>query len=178
MARVDQQQATCELRTRREGLLAAVGHDLRFAVTRFAIDVESAPLSLRATFEVHSIQVVCAVVAGRDAHGALTDANREEINGHAWELLKANDHPNVVFELTTVTGAGNAPSLTGALRVAGQSQPVTVTVTREGDLWCARATVNTPSFGIRPFRAALGALRVHPDVEVQLRVPCAAVPYP
>ena len=178
MAQVDQQRATCELRTRREGLLAAVGHDLRLAVTRFSIEVSPAPIKLSAAFEVRSIEVVCALVGGRDAHGALSDDERREIQDHVRDLLGADTHSHVKFELTSVGGAPTAPSLAGMLSVAGQSRPTTVNVTREGDLWCARATVNMPAFGIRPFRAALGALRVHPDVEVLLRVPCDAAPYP
>jgi hypothetical protein len=44
-------------------------------------------------------------------------------------------------------------------------------VRAEGDRWVAEMNIHQPDFGIKPYTAALGALKVKPEVMVRISVP-------
>jgi hypothetical protein len=48
---------------------------------------------------------------------------------------------------------------------------VTVVVRKDRNRYVASARVHQPDFGIRPYTAFLGTLKVKPDVEIQILVP-------
>ncbi len=54
----------------------------------------------------------------------------------------------------------------GALTLCGVTRPLVVTLRREAGRLVCEATVQQPAWGITPFRAMLGALRVQADVRV------------
>jgi polyisoprenoid-binding protein YceI len=59
----------------------------------------------------------------------------------------------------------------GTLTLTGVSRPVTVEVRRDGERLVAEVLVHQPAFGIRPYSAMLGALKVKADVLVRVSVP-------
>jgi hypothetical protein len=44
-------------------------------------------------------------------------------------------------------------------------------VRADGDRWVTDLKLHQPDFGIKPFSAALGALKVKPDVIIRVSVP-------
>src|SRR5689334_24408339 len=92
MARFGPDTATCEVFTFREGVLAAVGHDLKLCVQTF--DVQSDAGSVRARFDASSLRVVAAMRGGKEDPGALSDRDRREIERNcAREVLEAHRYP-------------------------------------------------------------------------------------
>jgi len=170
-ARFDAASAECLVFTKKAGLLAGVGHDLKLRVERFEVAID--PESIRGRFDAVSLRVVCASIGGQDAPGALSERDRCEIEATiAREVLDAQSHPWIEFRAGPPVLAGAAASrLEGILALRGRERPLTIDVRREGDRAIALASIHQPDFGIRPYTAMLGALRVRPDVGVRLTAP-------
>jgi len=169
--RFDASTAECLVFTKRAGLLAGVGHDLKLRVERFEVAIQ--PDGIRGRFDPASFRVVCASVGGQDAPGALSERDRREIEATiAREVLDARRHPWIEFRADLPARAGPAEArLEGVLAIRGRERPQNVNVRREGDRAVALASIHQPDFGIRPYTAMLGVLRVRPDVGVRLTAP-------
>lgn len=61
----------------------------------------------------------------------------------------------------------------GALTLRGVTRRIELQVTREEGAVHARTPLHQPDFGIRPFQAMFGALRIKADVDVELIVAVA-----
>jgi polyisoprenoid-binding protein YceI len=168
----DASTATCHVFTFKEGVLSAVAHDLRLRVERFTIDIDEAAGSVRARLFADSLRVDCAMKAGRDDPDALSDRNRREIEGNIVDdVLHARRHPQIVFRSTEVEGEGDERRITGTLALHGTERPLAVTARRHAGRWTAEVELRQPDFGIKPYSAMLGALRIQPTVRVRVSVP-------
>jgi polyisoprenoid-binding protein YceI len=175
-SRVDEATAECLVFTQREGLLAAMGHDLVLRVTRFAIEGDPEGPTLEARFDAASLRVDAAVRDGRPLPDALGTRDRQTIEkAIAEEVLDARAHPEIHFAATAIEPAGEAWSIRGPLALHGAVRPVAFSVVRAGERLVAEVRLHQPDFGIRPYRALLGALAVKPDVTVRVTLPAAAV---
>lgn len=171
--RFDQTTAECLVLTRKDGVLAAAGHDLKLRVECFQIEADAA--AVRARFDAASLRVVCAVREGRDDPGALSDRERREIEQTLRDkVLDARAHPWIAFTSGPPSAAGAGVLLQGSLSIRGRERPLEVPVRREGDRAAVQLRLHQPDFGIRPYSALLGALKVRPDVEVRLVAPWPA----
>ena len=166
---------TCRVRTFREGLLSGLGHDLELAVTVFAIEVDEGARTGTATFDAASLRVVRALRDGVELLDALSAADRTTIEvSIRRDVLDANRHPVIRFDSTMTAPVEGGWDVTGVLALAGAERPLAVPLRLHGARWEAEVWLHTPDWGIRPYRALLGALRVKADVVVRLSLP--AVP--
>jgi polyisoprenoid-binding protein YceI len=164
--------------TRKEGLLSRLGHDLKLAADRFRIEVDPETGRVEASCEARSLSVRCALRDGRDEPGELSPDNRAEIDRNLQrDVLDSAHHPEIRLQGTaTPTGtAAAAYQIRGTLSLRGATRPVEIAARRDGEQLVAELTLHQPDFGIRPFSAALGALRVHPDVRIVVRLPVAGL---
>jgi hypothetical protein len=171
--RFDPTSAECLVFTYAEGALSVLAHDLKITVERFSIVVDDASAAVRASFAADSLRVVAAVRAdGREDHGALAAGDRRQIERTIVEtVLEADRHPEIRFASTAVTGAGAGLVLAGRLALHGHERTVRVAA-RTGPVGLVAETkLHQPDFGIVPYRAMLGALRVKPDVLIRVIVP-------
>lgn len=165
-------RATVEVLVFREGLLSAVGHDLVLRVTAFELAIDPAAPSVVARLDPASLRVASAVRDGRPLPGALRPRDVAEIeDAIASAVLRVRRFPELRFESTAVAPREGGWEVRGALALAGVTRPLTVPVRRAGERVLAAARLHQPDFGIAPYRAMLGALRVKPDVEVRLSAP-------
>lgn len=173
MLRFDETSAECLVLTFKEGLLAAVAHDLKIRVSRFAIEIDEERRSVVGRFDPSSLRVVCAVSDGRDAPETLSAANRAEIESSiARYVLEPARHPEIRFASRSVEDrAGGGYSVDGTLSLHGVERPLRVEVRRVERAHVAEARLHQPDFGIEPYRAMLGALRVQAEVAVRLTLP-------
>lgn len=170
IARFDPTNAECLVFTRKEGVLAAAGHDLKLRVDRF--EIEADPAAVRARFDATSLRVVCAVRDGHDDPGALTERDRREIEQTLQaKVLEARAHPWISFTAGPPAPDGAGARLAGSLSIRGRARPLEIPVRREGDRAVVQVRLHQPDFGIRPYSALFGALKVRPDVEVRLVSP-------
>ena len=162
-----------ELFTLREGVLSAAGHDLRLRASTATLQVSPDTRSVELRIDVGSIRVVCARAHEHDTPHALSESDRRKIEAAMRdEVLHASKHREVVFT-GTFAPSGEGVALTGNLVIAGASQPITATARRDGDRWRVTHSIDQPAWGIRPYTALLGALRVRRDVRVEVSVAAA-----
>jgi polyisoprenoid-binding protein YceI len=86
-------------------------------------------------------------------------------------VLRASRFPDIRFASTAASRRVDGYDVEGTLTLTGVSRPVTVEVRRDGERLVAEVLVHQPAFGIRPYSAMLGALKVRADVLVRVSVP-------
>lgn len=156
------------VRTSRTGLGRKAGHDLTIEVTRWSakavVDVaEPATSSVIAEIEAASFEVR----EGRGGVKPLTDSDRAEIETTLREkILRTADHPLITFRSTTVTGSPEAFMIEGDLTIMDRTHPVTVRARMEEGRLTGGATVVQSEWGIKPYSAFFGALRLADPVEI------------
>ena len=166
MTRFGADTATCEVFTFREGFLAAAGHDLKLRPERFEIEADGH--SVRARFDAASLRVVAAMRGGREDPGALSGRDRQEIERTcAREVLEADRFPEIAFTSNEIS----ADAVRGTLRLHGRELSGEFAVRRDGERAVAEVEIDVRRFGIRPYAAMLGALRVSPRVRVVVTTP-------
>jgi polyisoprenoid-binding protein YceI len=172
MQRFDASRATCRVYTFKEGLLSTFAHDLQIRVTRFEIGLDEARRAVEGRFDASSLQVVCAMKDGVESPGALTSDNHREIERNIErDVLEANRYPDIHFVSTSIADVDGGHRVEGTLHLHGVARPISFVARAEGDLRVAEVRLHQPDFGIRPYRAMLGALQVKPEVVVQIAVP-------
>jgi hypothetical protein len=169
MPRFDSQNSECRVYTRRAGMLSALGHDLEIGVNSYRIDVEATPLRVRARFDARSLHVLGTVDGGAGHVDKLSPHDREQIGRQiADEILFAARHPNIEFDSTHIEPHEGGYRIRGRLRLRGVDTPIEFSARRQERRVAADVTVHQPDFGIKPFRAFGGALRLHADVRVRV----------
>jgi hypothetical protein len=170
MPRFGPPTASCEVFTFREGVLAAVGHDLKLRVERFEIDANRTRVSAR--FDANSLHVVAAMRGGKDDPGALSDRDRKEIERNlAREVLEAHRFAEISFVSTEMLPG----RIRGTLSLHGHEQAGEFPFEEVSGRCLARIDLDVRRFGIRPYTAMLGALRVAPIVHVVVSTPAPDV---
>jgi polyisoprenoid-binding protein YceI len=157
------------VKTARTGLGAKAGHDLTIEVTRWQAEAVvnaagPAASSVSLTAEVDSFEV-------REGTGGvkpLTDADRRDIAATLRDkILHAGRHPTITFISTRVSGTPEALRVEGDLAIAGTTQPVTVQARLMGGRAVGSASVVQSRWGIKPYSAFLGALKLRDEVVVE-----------
>ena len=160
------------MRTRRQGVASKVGHDLLIEVDDWSAQVNlpgetPAGASLTARAELGSLHV-------REGTGGvkpLTDKDRGEIEGNARKILDVDRHPMATFESTQVTPTEGGGTISGTLVLRDASAPIEFQVSDLGaDRYRAVGTVKQSAYGIKPYSAFLGALKLRDEVEVEIEV--------
>lgn len=186
MHTLDAAQVECHVFTFKEGALSALAHDLELKVTRLTLeisavssqgaeptDVPRGQLKLSARFAADSLVVLHALKDGRPTT-QLSPADRRKIEHTlATEVLDAQRYPEIRYEAvaTDAPGAADAFILAGELTVQGHRRPLPLQAHRDGDRIRAEAALHQPDFGIRPYSALLGALKIRPAVKVRISLP-------
>lgn len=156
--------------TYREGLLSAVGHDLRLRFDQVEVQLESG----RAAAEVGlaSVRVEGAMKRGRLDAGALSAKDRADIEEGARDsVFDVQRHPAARFVAEVeVIGSGRLEAR-GELTLHGQSRPWTLRGRVEGSSVVGEGELVPSHWGIKPFRALGGTLKVQDRVLVEVRLP-------
>jgi polyisoprenoid-binding protein YceI len=157
--------------TTRTGLGAKAGHDLTIEVTRWQgharVDTAvPANSSVTIQVDVDSFQVR----QGTGGVKPLTDADRAQISKTLKQVLHTAQHPTITFRSRRVEGSAGSFTLDGELTIMGITRPVTI----QGGVTDGRvvggASVVQSRWGIRPYSAFLGALRLSDEVKVDFDV--------
>lgn len=175
MPRYEHGQATVGIFTSREGVLSSVGHDLRLEAERFEIEVDDGASRITASVAADSVRVRAARQGAADVPGALSASDLRQIDGHIQkDVLESSRHPRVEFRSTSVEKQDAGYRVRGNLRLRGVEREIAFAVREESGLpgaFVAEFVISQRAWGITPFRAMLGALRVHDDVRVVVRAP-------
>jgi polyisoprenoid-binding protein YceI len=163
------------LRTYRSGLAAQAGHDLTIEITRWSGELDGddgAPDRLGTRIELGSL----VVREGTGGLKPLSDRDRREIAASALKQLQADRYPEATFSASQfVPDDRGGGTINGTLTLHGQSRPLALVVTRNGDgHYRAAATVIQSEFGIKPYSGMFGALKLRDAVDVEVDIDLSA----
>jgi polyisoprenoid-binding protein YceI len=157
--------------TTRTGLGAKAGHDLIIEVTRWhgcaTIDPAD-PANSSVTVEVDADSF--EVRKGTGGVKPVSNADRVEIHNTLKEVLHTAQHPTITFQSRRVDGSVGSFSCDGELTIMGVTRPVMV----QGHVTDGRvvggASVVQSRWGIRPYSAFFGALKLSDEVKIDFDV--------
>ncbi|MCP4804606.1 MAG: hypothetical protein GY913_35530 [Proteobacteria bacterium] len=148
---------TIEILTFKEGLLSRVAHDLKLSVVGGVVIEDDGS----ARIDPRSIRVVHAMNKGAPDLGALSDGDKRKIEkSMRADVLHVGRYPEIRF----VPTSADQNRLAGHLHLHGARRAIEL-VFQDGE---ARVRLHQPDFGIKPFSAMMGALKVKPGVEVRV----------
>lgn len=169
--------AECRVYTFKEGVLAAIAHDLLLKVEQFDLRIDEEARLIEASFDAASLRVVTAMKDGREAPALLGRQNFSKIeNSITDEVLHSRKHPFVRFRSHRLERHSGGYRIVGELELHGTRREIAVEARHDGAAWTTELWIHQPDFGIRPFTAMLGTLRIKPSVKVVLRVPAEQAP--
>lgn len=155
--------------TFKEGLLSRFGHDLQFTLARFEIEVGDR--KLRGRFWTESLELEGVVKGGRVDPDALAESDRKKVVHTATcEVLEVGRYPAAELE-ANIDVVRDAVEIRGTLTMVGQRRalPLIVAESMAGRL-VAAFTIEPSRWGIRPYRAMAGALRLKDRVDIEVAV--------
>ena len=152
--------ATLTVRTGKGGAAAKAGHNLVIEVTRWSgrLDEDSAEL----TADARSLRV-------RSGSGGISPLGDEEKAGIAQtiddDVLKG---AAIAFRSSSVTRTGATIQVSGELQLAGTTRPLAFTLTERGGGVVGSARIKQTDWGMKPYSALFGTLKVADEVEVAI----------
>lgn len=172
-------RGTLQVRTYREGFGAKVGHDLVLEVTRWSatVSVSGADVtasSFTATADSESIRVS----SGTGGVKPLSDKDKDDIHKNMRDkVLNAGKHPQITARSTAIRPTAGGFAVEGELSIVGTTRPFSLELSKvtsaQGDRLTGTLSIVQSDFGIKPFSALLGALKVRDalDVDIDVAVP-------
>lgn len=156
--------------TFKEGLLSRVAHDLRLRAERSLCRVDGAAVELEV--EVTGLRVEGAMRDGALRPDELSPKDKAEIERTLQEtILDAARHPRVHFR-GRLTGA----RLEGELQLRGRSLSVSIPVHHADGRVRGTVELQPSRWGIAPYRALLGAIRLQDRVLVAFEAEAPPAP--
>ena len=159
-----------KLCTTKAGLGARLAHNLTLEAKVWSGSImldDANPAALSVEVAVAAASLV--VVESSGGVKPLSDGDRREIasNINDKALLTAK-YPEITFRSTSISGQSGAFTVAGDLTIKGMTRPISLAVTVGDDGQATvRATVVQTQFGIKPYSAMLGALKINDAVEVR-----------
>lgn len=151
--------------TFKDGLLARLAHDLRLSARRFEVHRAGAALSGR--FWPDALVVDGVIRGGQLDPDGLDAGDRAKIHRNITdEILHTARFPTIEF-----TGALQGAAIAGSLTMAGKTCPVSAPLRREAGRLRAEFTLVPSRWGIPPYKALAGAIKLQDRVVVTLDLP-------
>lgn len=150
--------------TFKEGLLSRIAHDLQLTLGRFEIRLEEG--KIEATFWPATLEVDGAVRNGSLDRRILSVGDRRKIQRTIREeILETTRHPEVQFRgRLEEQGA----SVAGELALRGQTGTIMLRPTGSGSTRRLSTELVPSRYGIKPYRAMAGTLKLKDRVRVEL----------
>jgi polyisoprenoid-binding protein YceI len=157
------QDGTLSVRTERTGAAAKAGHNLLLEVTAWEATLDvGETTSVELTADPTSLRVREGS-GGMQALGDDDKANIEQTIDD--DVLKSRA---IAFRSTAVEAADARLEVEGELTLADTTRPFAFEVTVDSGRLAAVAVVKQTDFGMKPYSALFGALKVVDEVKVEL----------
>lgn len=153
----------------KEGLLSRVAHDIKLRVRSFEIRLEDD--QLEATFDPRSLEVVHAMKKGKPNPSALSPKDCSDVLANIErEILHPDRFSEITFRSTRVKRTPRSWEVAGTLALHGREGNVVMRARVVDSDVTGKVRIHQPAFGIVPFKAMMGTLKIKPDVEVEVRL--------
>lgn len=164
---------TINLFTYKDGLLSAIAHDLRMSLERFEIEVDTDSQTVAGRFWPSSLRIDGAMKDGQLEPKGLSERDRRDIHNNITDkVLRTDHHPEVRFHGKLAIDAAIG-RLDGTLTLNGQDAPLAVTLRREGGRYRGEADLVPSRWGVAPFKALMGAIKLQDRVRITFDLPDA-----
>ena len=163
------ENSTLAINTSRTGAAAKAGHDLLIHVTDWEGSLALAADPAEARIELDADATSLHVREGTGGMQALDDDDRASIRETIDDdVLKKQ---RITFRSTSVQPTDGGLHVQGDLTLVGQTRPITFDVALTNGTLSAVAVVKQTDFGMKPYSALFGALKVADEVKVTLAGP-------
>lgn len=158
---------SCRVHTYREGMAQKVGHDLIIEVEQWQATVEVGDDGEPRSISLEADPTSLKVLEGHRGVKPLTDSDRTEIRSNIDKKILGGQP--IKFSSSAVKRSGDNLIVQGDLTMAGSTRPASfeLQLDREGRV-SGMLPVTQSEWGIKPYRALMGALKVRDTVEVVL----------
>jgi polyisoprenoid-binding protein YceI len=163
------ENATLSVRTGRSGAAAKAGHDLLLHVTAWEATLDVADGGAEVSIELDVDSTSFRVLEGTGGMQALGDDDKvnieQTINDEVLRRMTIGFHSTAV----EVIGGEDVLRVQGELTLAAATRPVAfeVTAAADGSL-SASIKIKQTEWGIKPYSALFGALKVADEVEIDV----------
>jgi polyisoprenoid-binding protein YceI len=165
--RLGPDNATLAVRTERAGAAAKAGHDLLIHVTAWEATLVVPDDPGGTTMELTADPTSLRVKEGTGGIQALGDEDVASIHQTIAEEVLGRQE--ITFRSTGVEVDGDTLRARGDLTIVGNTQPIEFDLVRgDGGELSGSAVVTPTAFGIKPYSALFGALKVKDEVRVVL----------
>jgi hypothetical protein len=161
--RLGPSDGTLSVRTGRTGAVAKAGHDLRLEVTAWEATLE---VGVTTRLELTADGTSLRVREGTGGMQALDEGDMANIETTIDDEVLKRDR--IVFRSTRVEETAGGLSVEGELTLRGATRPIGFDVAVGDGALTAVAVVKQTDFGIKPYSALFGALKVADEVKVEL----------
>lgn len=154
------------VKVERDGMAKKMGHDLTLEVgdwnADITVDDDPAKSELTLTAKPSSLKVVEA----RGGAKPLSDNDKSDIKKNIDTKILSGGQA-ITFKSTSVSLSGNKANVSGDLTIQGKTQPAQVQLTLTDTRVTGKTSLTQSKFGIKPFSAMMGALKVKDNVEIE-----------
>jgi polyisoprenoid-binding protein YceI len=153
----------------KDGVAAKMGHDLTLQAGSWSGKADINPddpssSSVSVSIDADSLEVL----EGKGGAKPLSEGDKQDIKKNIGKTLGRGQ---ISFESTEVSGNPPRLQLKGNLTINGQSRPVTLDLNVDDNGHVTGTTsFRQTDFGLKPFSAMLGALKVKDNVDVSIDV--------
>ena len=159
--------------TFKEGFLSAIAHDLLIDVTNFTIklnvpDASVQSASVEAEILANSLKIVCAMKDGQQNYDTLKEKDKADIEEATFkDVLHPSKYPTINFRSSNIQEKDGVYHVKGELTLHGVTRPIEFDAkTTTGKDLKGRVTIAQKDFGIKPYKALLGTLKVKNEVDI------------
>lgn len=163
-AAIDPARSAITIHVGKAGLLASAAHEHSVSAPISSGTIHESPPSVEFTIETARM-----AVKGDPQVDAKTQA---EIQKDMETLtLEVQKFPRIEFHSTHVEKTGEGQwRVTGDLQLHGVTQPVTVTVKKNGDAYTAHTVLKQTDFGIKPISVGGGMIKVKNEIGIDFEI--------
>jgi polyisoprenoid-binding protein YceI len=153
---------TLSVRTGRTGTVAKAGHDLLIHVDRWSATLDLATPKVTLDADATSLHVI----EGTGGMKSLDEDDRANIRQTIDdEILKRVE---ISFRSTEVQQSDGRLAVRGELTLVGATRPITFDLALDDDHVSGSAVVTQTEWGMKPYSALFGALKVADEVRVEI----------
>ena len=160
------------IRTYRTGLGSRAGHDLTIEVADWQGNATVGANAAASSVALRIVADSFEIREGRGGIKSLTDADRADIRKTIRGLLDTARYPSMTFESTGLRGAQRDLSVEGELTIRAGTHPIRVhgSIDESSGKPQLRATAEVvqSEWGIKPYSAFLGALKLRDTVDIDV----------
>lgn len=160
-------QAAIYVHTFKDGLLSKLAHDLLLRPEQVALEVQGNRVEVRC--DTAQWEVLGTMQAGKLVQPGPSASDQQKIlQNLCRDVLQSERHPTARYTGTATPDGKGGLHVAGHLTLCGVSLPLSFSLTRVDGLLRGGFEFVPSRFGIKPFRALGGALKVQDRVRIEI----------